>query len=175
VLLISGTMITVRKFNEFDSIVLLTYFCIKIDSWQNANLIITNFASFEPVLQKQFFSNSEREVKAKTGFFQQQVYSKYVFGKWISGMCSLLILKWQQLLVVFKHCSATHLSVLEICFRIRLSCVIKYIICFHFLNKSCWLTKTYLNFSKGSFTVRELTAVKLKINQAWIKVTKKDD
>jgi hypothetical protein len=44
------------------------------------------------VLQKQFFSNSEGEVEAKTGFFQQQVLldSKYVFGKWISGMCSFL-------------------------------------------------------------------------------------
>jgi hypothetical protein len=39
-----------------------------------------------------FFSKSEGEVEAKTGFFQQQVllYSKYVFGKWISGMCSFL-------------------------------------------------------------------------------------
>jgi hypothetical protein len=63
-------MFTVRKFNEFDSIVLLTYFCIKIDNRQNANLLTTNFASFEPVLQKHF--------------------SKYVFGKWISGMCSFL-------------------------------------------------------------------------------------
>jgi hypothetical protein len=48
-------MFTVRKFNDFDSIVLLTYFCLKIDKWQNANLLTTNFASFDPVLQKQFF------------------------------------------------------------------------------------------------------------------------
>jgi hypothetical protein len=49
---------------------------------------MTNFTSFEPVLQKQCFSNSEGEVEAKTDFFQQQVllYSKYVFGKWILGM-----------------------------------------------------------------------------------------
>jgi hypothetical protein len=55
-------------------------------------LLITNFASFEPVLQKQFFSNSAGEVEAKTGVFQQQVllYTKYVFGKWISGLCSFL-------------------------------------------------------------------------------------
>jgi hypothetical protein len=33
--------------------------------------------------------------------------------------------------------------------------VIKYIICLNFLNKSCWLTKPYLNFSKGSFTVQK--------------------
>jgi hypothetical protein len=59
-LLIWDTIITVRKFNEFDSIVLLTYFCIKIDNWQDDNILITNFVSFEPVLQKQFFSNSEQ-------------------------------------------------------------------------------------------------------------------
>jgi hypothetical protein len=96
-------MFTVRKFNESDSIVLLNYFCIKIENWQTANLLTTNFASFEPVLQNQFFSNSEGEVEAKTGFSQQQVllYSKYVFGKWILGMCSFL--KWQQLFVVLKH------------------------------------------------------------------------
>jgi hypothetical protein len=46
----------------------------------------------EPLLQKQIFSNSEGEVEANTGFFQQQVllYSKWIVGKWISGMCSFL-------------------------------------------------------------------------------------
>jgi hypothetical protein len=44
--------------------------------------LTTNFASFEPVLQKPFFSDGEGEVEAKPGFFQQQVllYSKHVFG-----------------------------------------------------------------------------------------------
>jgi hypothetical protein len=43
---------TVRKFNEFDSIVPLTNFCTTIDNWQNANLLTTNFAWLMPVLQK---------------------------------------------------------------------------------------------------------------------------
>jgi hypothetical protein len=30
------------------------FFFIKIDNWQNYNILITNYASFEPVLQKQF-------------------------------------------------------------------------------------------------------------------------
>jgi hypothetical protein len=154
VLLIWDTMITVRKFNEFYSIVLLTYFCIKIDNWQNDNIVITNFASFEPVLQKQQWGRGG----SKNRFFQQQMllYSKYVFGNWISGMCSFLngnnCLWFSN--TAYKATSATHFSVLEICIRIRLPCVIKYIICFHFLNKSCWLTKTNLNFSKESFTVQ---------------------
>jgi hypothetical protein len=80
VLLIWDTKFTVRKFNEFDSIVQLTYFCIKIDNWQNANLLTTNFASFEPLLQKQFFSDSEGEVESKTSFSSNKCYSKYVFG-----------------------------------------------------------------------------------------------
>jgi hypothetical protein len=70
----------------------LFYFCIKIDLLQSANLLTTNFAWLEPVLQKQFFSNSEGDGKSKTGFFQQQVllYSKHVIDKWILGMCSFL-------------------------------------------------------------------------------------
>jgi hypothetical protein len=41
----------------------------------DGNLLTTNFAS----ITKTLFSNSEGEVEAKTGFFQQQVllYSKY--------------------------------------------------------------------------------------------------
>jgi hypothetical protein len=53
---------------------ILTYFCIKIDIWQNDNILTTNFASFEPVLQKQFFSNSEGEVEAKTGFSSNRCF-----------------------------------------------------------------------------------------------------
>jgi hypothetical protein len=68
VLLIWDTMITVRKFNEFDSIVLLAYFCIKIYNWQNANLLLTNFASFEPLLQKQFFLTVRERWKQKPFF-----------------------------------------------------------------------------------------------------------
>jgi hypothetical protein len=51
-MLIGETMLTVRIFDEFDSIVPLTYFCIQIDNWQNANLLTTNFAWLEPALQK---------------------------------------------------------------------------------------------------------------------------
>jgi hypothetical protein len=63
-------MFTVRKFNEFDSVVPLTYFCTKIDNWQNANLLTTNFASFEPVgITKTIFSNSEGKGGSKNRFF----------------------------------------------------------------------------------------------------------
>jgi hypothetical protein len=92
VLLISEAMFIVRKFNESDLIVQLTYFALKLIIDKNANLLTSNVACFWPVLQKQFFSNSEEEVEAKTVFLQQQVllYSKYVFSKWNSGMCSFL-------------------------------------------------------------------------------------
>jgi hypothetical protein len=56
-------------------------------------------------------------MEAKAGFFQQQVllYSKYVFGKWISGMCSFLNgnnnLYFSN--PAYKATSATHLSALE--------------------------------------------------------------
>jgi hypothetical protein len=44
------------------------------------------------LLASVIFPNSDGEVEAKTVYFQQQVllYSKHVFGKWISGMCSFL-------------------------------------------------------------------------------------
>jgi hypothetical protein len=52
VLLIEETLLTEGKFIEFDSIVPRTSFCIKIDNWQNANLLTTNFARLDPILQK---------------------------------------------------------------------------------------------------------------------------
>jgi hypothetical protein len=44
------------------------------------------------IIQKQFFSNSEGEVEAKTVSFQQQVllYSKLVFGKFRACACALM-------------------------------------------------------------------------------------
>jgi hypothetical protein len=56
-------------------------------------LYINNkFCKLWASITKKKFSHSEGEVEAKTGFLQQQVllYFKYVFGKWISGMCSFL-------------------------------------------------------------------------------------
>jgi hypothetical protein len=75
-----------RKFYEFDSIVPLTYFCIKIDNWQNANLLTTKFCMIRASITKIGRGGNKNQ------FFQQQVllYSKHVFDKRILGMRSFL-------------------------------------------------------------------------------------
>jgi hypothetical protein len=135
VLLIEEAMFTVRKFNEFDSIVPLTYLCIKIDNWQNAN-----FAWLEPVLQKYFFSKSEGEGEEKPSLSSNKCCCTpniiLVFGNGKNYLFFLTILN--------KAISATHLSFLGICIIKQISCVIKYIICILLPNISCLYKNTWI-------------------------------